>query len=268
MKVLYFALWYPHKYDAMSGLFVRKHAQAASRIAHVAVVYVCSHPEQSCYEMDSHTEDSLQEIIVYYPFTENKFKKIWRYAQAYRKGLKALYASWGKPDLVHANVMTRTAVVGYWVSKRLNIPYVITEHWSRYLPENLSYKGSFRKRLTNFVARRAQAVMPVSVVLQDAMRTCGIEGCNYIVVPNVVDDFFYEPDAARTHNDKCVLLHVSCFDERSKNTLGMVEAVSRLWQQRQDFKFVMVGTGTGWDDVKAAVQRLSLEEAKIGRAHV
>jgi hypothetical protein len=31
MKVLFLTPWYPHRYDAMSGLFVRKHAQAVAR---------------------------------------------------------------------------------------------------------------------------------------------------------------------------------------------------------------------------------------------
>ncbi|MEE1089862.1 MAG: hypothetical protein UH103_00395, partial [Paludibacteraceae bacterium] len=30
-KVLFLTPWYPHRYDAMSGLFVRKHAQAVAR---------------------------------------------------------------------------------------------------------------------------------------------------------------------------------------------------------------------------------------------
>lgn len=28
MKVLFLTAWYPHRYDAMAGLFVRKHAEA------------------------------------------------------------------------------------------------------------------------------------------------------------------------------------------------------------------------------------------------
>ena len=31
MKVLYLTQWYPHRYDAMAGLFVRNHAEAAIR---------------------------------------------------------------------------------------------------------------------------------------------------------------------------------------------------------------------------------------------
>jgi glycosyltransferase involved in cell wall biosynthesis len=36
---------------------------------------------------------------------------------------------------------------------------------------------------------------------------------------------------------------VSCFDNKAKNTLAIVEAVERLSKQRNDFEMVMVGTG-------------------------
>ena len=31
MKILYLTEWYPHRYDPMPGLFVRKHAAASVR---------------------------------------------------------------------------------------------------------------------------------------------------------------------------------------------------------------------------------------------
>jgi len=30
-KVLFLSAWYPNRYDAMAGLFVRKHAEAVSQ---------------------------------------------------------------------------------------------------------------------------------------------------------------------------------------------------------------------------------------------
>ena len=36
---------------------------------------------------------------------------------------------------------------------------------------------------------------------------------------------------------------MSCFDNRAKNTLAIVEAIEQLSKQRNDFEMVMVGTG-------------------------
>lgn len=43
MKVLYLTQWYPHRYDAMAGLFVRNHAEAAVRQGVDVCVLYC-HP--------------------------------------------------------------------------------------------------------------------------------------------------------------------------------------------------------------------------------
>ncbi len=37
MTVLFFSQWYPNRYDAMPGLFVRKHAQAVARFCDVDI---------------------------------------------------------------------------------------------------------------------------------------------------------------------------------------------------------------------------------------
>ena len=39
-KVLFLSAWYPNRYDAMAGLFVRKHAEAVSQYADVCVLYL------------------------------------------------------------------------------------------------------------------------------------------------------------------------------------------------------------------------------------
>ena len=39
-KVLFLSAWYPNRYDAMAGLFVRKHAEAVGQYADVCVLYL------------------------------------------------------------------------------------------------------------------------------------------------------------------------------------------------------------------------------------
>ena len=51
MNVLFLSKWYPNKYDAMAGLFVRKHAQAAARVCDVTVMYVFTDPRIRVFEI-------------------------------------------------------------------------------------------------------------------------------------------------------------------------------------------------------------------------
>ena len=242
MKVLFLTPWYPYRYDAMSGLFVRKHAQAIARQG-VEVSVMCQLVTDKV-EQDEIVEEEIGSVkeIVLYTNKSGFFAEL--------QGLKKLWKYWheryGMPDVVHLNVLTKQGLLASWLNWKYGVPYVVMEHWSGYLPENGDYRGAMRKRMSEMILQKAKAVMPVSVRLMNAMKQCGLEHNNWQVVPNVIDDFFYSRDAIHCvskNEGKFRFLHVSCFDNRAKNTLGIVEAVERLSRQRNDFEMIMVGTG-------------------------
>ena len=253
MKVLFLTPWYPYRYDAMSGLFVRKHAQAIARQGvEVTVLSQCLVDEpllneeqfsifNSQFSIQEKEVEGVKEVVFY-------TKKRGFFAEL--QGIKKLWQYWheryGMPDVVHLNVLTKQGLLASWLNWKYGVPYVVMEHWSGYLPENGDYRGAMRKRMSEMILQKAKAVMPVSVRLMNAMKQCGLEHNNWQVVPNVIDDFFYSRDAIHCvskNEGKFRFLHVSCFDNRAKNTLGIVEAVERLSRQRNDFEMIMVGTG-------------------------
>ena len=239
MKVLFLTPWYPHRYDAMSGLFVRKHAQAVVRQGvEVGVISMYHEPSITHNEIVDEMVDGVREVILY-------TKKSGIIGEL--EGLRRLWQYWhkryGVPDVVHLNVLTKQGLFARWLQVNYNIPFVVMEHWSGYLPENGDYRGFMRKMLSQMILSHTKAVMPVSVKLMNAMKQCGLEHDNWQIVPNVVDDFFYEDTRCETRDTRFRFLHVSCFDNRAKNTLAIVEAVEQLSKQRNDFELVMVGTG-------------------------
>jgi glycosyltransferase involved in cell wall biosynthesis len=140
----------------------------------------------------------------------------------------------------------------WWLKQREEIPYVITEHWSRYQPQHNNFKGFFRKWLTRKVVKNASAVSPVSADLQKAMENHGLKNPNYRVIPNVVDVDFFHPDKEKKASDKTVFIHLSCMEERSKNMSGILNAVKDLASKRDDFILYMVGEGI---DLEATIRR-------------
>ena len=239
MKVLFLTPWYPHRYDAMSGLFVRKHAQAVARQGvEVGVISMYHEPSITHNEIVDEMVDGVREVILY-------TKKSGIIGEL--EGLRRLWQYWhkryGVPNVVHLNVLTKQGLFARWLQVNYNIPFVVMEHWSGYLPENGDYRGFMRKMLSQIILSHTKAVMPVSAKLMNAMKQCGLEHDNWQIVPNVVDDFFYEDTRCETRDTRFRFLHVSCFDNRAKNTLAIVEAVEQLSKQRADFELIMVGAG-------------------------
>lgn len=253
MKVLYVSEWYPHRYDAMSGLFVRKHAQAvAFQEVDVCVLYVYPTQNQSFtgwHEIvDQHTS-LVREVYVYYRGSR---------MSALIAGWKYIKRTWGMPDVTQVNVITKNALLPIWLRYKYDIPYVVVEHWTGYLPENPDYKGFFHKFLTQYVAKNAHCVMPVSTTLQKAMIGHNIQA-NYQPINNVVDDFFYLTEGYQTSDTgKKILLHISCFDDGHKNISGILYATEQLLKQRNDFQIVIVGIGPDFDRIKQLSNDLSI----------
>ncbi len=236
MKVLYLSAWYPTERDAMAGLFVKKHAEAVMQQgADVRVLY-----------------------------TEEKglrwYKEMWRL-------WRELKREWGVPDVVQMNVLDKNGLLALWLKWRYKIPYIIVEHWSGYLPANFSFKGGWQGKIKKIVARHAACILPVSHMLEQAMKACGIENNNWQTIHNVVDDFFYEPtnpiQVLGKEEGKIRLLHVSCFDEKAKNIQGMLRAVRKVADERHDFELVVVGTGADYQEDIAYAKALNFPEGML-----
>ena len=257
MKSLFITPWYPTKYDAMSGLFVFRHAEAVlSQDIDVHVLYICYHPDVKKQYVEHIHSHGVKQTFFYYPDKKNSITEIKHLFKAWRYW----HSHYGLPDIIHLNVLTKQIILHLYIKKRYNIPFVLTEHWTGYLPENGAFYRNKLKEFHKKAITKASMVMPVSDLLADAMKKALSNNLRDItVIPNVVNDLFYSLSkneySKTTHpknKEKFVFLHVSCFNNEAKNTVGIVEATEQLLAIRDDFKVKMVGIGPDFELTKAA----------------
>lgn len=274
MKILFLAAWYPNRTDDMEGLFVRKHAQAAALHDQVHVLFLKSEARPGPCQYEKVRSGEVVEHYFYYPKAKNALKRAKDFWSYYQKGFKTVRQEMGKPDLIHCHVMTRHALMAAWFQLRYGIPYVITEHWSRYYRRD--FHNSLHRWLTRRVARKARRIMPVSESLAQAMRECGIQG-RYTIVRNVVDDFFYQTptclsqaEGTRTEASHALkkrklktIVHVCCFDETAKNNFGLLRALKTLALTRSDFRILFVGDGNDWEATRDYAKLLNFKTWQV-----
>ena len=251
MKIVFLARWYPHKYDPMFGLFVQRHAEAAALHDDITVIYV--HPDEnakSTYDIEQNKENGVDTIRIYYK-KKDRISSAWRYFWSCVKGLKLA----GKRDLIHVHVLTRMGFIAHWQKYLNGTPYIITEHWSRYLPGN-DYSGALRKWWTKRIVRRAAMVTTVSEVLAQAMQSHGLRNRRYQILPNVVDTNLFKP--IPHHNDIPKIVHVSCFEEKSKNISGLLEALKIMKERGIPYQAVLIGEGMDLEAMKQKALDLGL----------
>ena len=255
--IIFLARWYPHRYDPMFGLFVQRHAEAAALFNDITVIYchACERQQAKKFEIVRTNENNVDTIRVYYKKPKNKIQSLLRFYRANMMALKLCK----KPDLIHVHVLTRLGVIA-WIQKLLHkTPYIITEHWSRYLPGN-DFSGFLRKTACKLVVRNAKTVTTVTENLATAMNNHGLKNDNYVVLPNVVnlDMFHINQKCTDAINHVPTIIHISCFEDKSKNISGLLESLKIIDDKGIDFQCKLIGEGMDLDLMKEKAKNLQL----------
>jgi glycosyltransferase involved in cell wall biosynthesis len=271
-SILFLPAWYPDVNNSMLGIFVKRHALAIKENYEVSVLYVCGVKHLDGLLKFSGDTEELKTFTIYYRKPKNKN----RISYAYEGLLYILATFYGyyrylkinkRPDVFHVHVLTRTAILPFLMSFVGKIPYYITEHWSRYLPQDGRYKGALRKWFTRLVVRRSSGMSTVSLAMKKALQQHHLNVPNFPIISNVVDDLFYQAslkDRKRFFN----FLHVSCFDDQSKNISGILNVFSTLEELGFQFSLTMVGDGIDFQMAKAFIRSKKIKNIVLTGALV
>lgn len=260
--ILFISSWYPNRNNPTHGIFNKEFAKAAALYNKVSVLHVCSDENMhSETEFVESTENNIYTLIVYYkkikslPFI-NLFLKRKKVLQLVDIGFSKLMSRVGRPDLIQLNVVMPMGVAAHHLSKKHNIPFVVNEGWSGYLPEDGSYKGFIQKYFTKKIISKAEVIMPVSNQLMKAMQNQGLRG-NYKVVPNVVDINLFVPNENFFLNSFTKFFHVSSLNDPQKNISGIIRAFSNALKSNTDMELTIIGEGENRSEFEKLTKELN-----------
>ncbi|MDP2238438.1 MAG: glycosyltransferase [Bacteroidales bacterium] len=266
LHILFLPRWYPNKYDPMLGLFVRRHAEAAAILNKVSVVFAFPAKEKmsKIFSTAIADEGNLFTVNVLYKKSLKtnplaKLINLIRFFHALHLGMNKVKEARGKTDLIHVHILTRLSLVAWWMKIIHGIPYLITEHWSRYLPTRNEFGGILRKSLSRLAVKNAGMVTAVTENLALAMQNHGLRNDHYVILPNVVDMDLFLPKK-HAFAEKIRLIHISCFEDRSKNISGLLRVLKKLSEIRPDTECVLIGEGMDQKMLKDYAKSLGLAE--------
>src|SRR5258706_6567572 len=143
-KILWLCSWYPSRLMPFNGDFIKRHAEAVSLYDDVRVIHIVR-DTKGIITKDVLTEESgkegLDEKIIYYytpSFRISLFDKYWsalKYRKLYKQAVVSYIKRSGLPDLAHVHIALKAGTIALWLKKNKAVPYVISEHWSGFLPE-------------------------------------------------------------------------------------------------------------------------------------
>ncbi len=273
LKVLHLARWYPNRYDPMPGLFIQRHIEAVGNYCNVGVVYTHVVEDvkiKGIFDLEVSVINGVPTARVYYnnPKTQlpgiAQIIKAFRFYKANYLGIKEINRQMNGFDLIHVHILTRLGVIALFCKWFCNKPFIVTEHWSRYLDLTGSFTGGLRKLVTKMVVRNAAVVTTVTQNLANAMQKHGLKNKNYKVLANVVDEPFFNPEISmKKDHEKKTITHVSCFEDKSKNVSGLLRVIKSLSEKRNDFTFRLIGDGMDFAQLKTYANDLGLKESIV-----
>ena len=262
LQVLFISSWYPNKVRPLLGIFVERHAKAIGQLCDVSSVYVYASDIPSIEEGE---KDGIYSISIGYKKVTNdfplfsQFLKIKRYIGAYKKAASIYKEKKGKPDIVNLNVIFYAGVIAMYLKRKWKVPYVITEHWTGYFPEDGRYKGMFMKFLAKKTVKNASAIITVSKVLKNKMLEVRLNN-EYHVISNVVDTQLFNVPTQKIRKDTISFIHISSLDDAQKNASGIIRAFQKLHNSFPNTILTIVGDGTGKAKLVELCKSLGLDE--------
>ncbi|HMK27692.1 MAG TPA: glycosyltransferase [Chitinophagaceae bacterium] len=231
-KILWLCSWYPSKLMPFNGDFIKRHAEAASLYNDIGVIHIVRDVKgiitKNVFKEESQKNGLAEKIIYYYTpsFRISLFDKYWselKYRKLYKQAIADHIKRAGAPELVHVHVAMKAGTIAMWLKKKNSVPYIISEHWSGYLPEadeKISDQPFYLRSLWKKVILGASAISAVSARLANAIQQ-QFAVKKIRIIPNVVDISIFYPATSSSNDTR--FIHISGLEEL-KNPKTIMEA--------------------------------------------
>lgn len=193
----------------------------------VSVAYVRYHSQGGEPEIIEHKQHSFIEYEISIPRKTGLFS-FWYHQYQLRKLLNDCLKKSSDVDVIHVQVGWKAAWDAVWLMNKGEIPLVVTEHNTDWLPDDRKYPF-WKRLLTAWAMQRASAVTAVSANLAEAVSKA--TGRKIAVIPNPVDSAVTSAAIVNHKHEGLVFLHVSNFNLRQKQTDKIIRVFSQYVQE-------------------------------------
>jgi len=268
-KILFLASWYPSRVNKVLGVFVKRKAEAMTRLCDVALIYVVDDNslKDRKYDVVTTNENNILTVHVYFKTYKHKILNLIfyniRYLKSYYLGWREVKSKWGQPDLVHANVIDRSGYIALLFKLLKGISYVITEHSTPDIEFLRGITGKTKiplRFLKKIVIKKCSFLNVDSHPSLEYLRKAGFEG-NFGVIPNIVElnEKYLSLQQPTKSKEKKSAVHISILNKR-KNVADIICAFGYIYNElnRRDCDLHIVGDGSEKDNLVKLADELGV----------
>lgn len=266
LHILVLPSWYPTTSIPLNGIFFKEQTQALNNAGiKVGVVY----PEirglsyfnfndliRNHFHVTIENEDGIETIRKHswnlFPKSTKLQAKQWIYEAS--KLFSKYIMLYGKPDIIHAHSALWAGYTAMLLSKKFNIPYIITEHSSSYA---FGLIKEWQKPYIQQSFKSAVQVISVSTAFADILSKYST-GSNISIIPNMIDtDYFYPKPKEKTN--KFTFLYVG-FLKKQKGVETLIRAFARAFENSNNVLLRIGGDGEQREELESLVDKLNISD--------
>lgn len=265
-KVFVIPSWYPPH----GGAFFRDYSQSIHQQGFETIVLV-NHMEKvqnfSFSNLGRKASINKAGDITEYHFTHYRIPSrgqsyIDRWAQSTLKAFEQLTAIHGKPGLIHAHSSIWAGYAAHLIHQKYHIPYIITEHRSRFVHNNKDAAALLKPQDKPFIRKALQdasAIVSVSKSMIPALTAINPSINNRIeAIPNMVDTDTFKPSTTEKNTGDFTFFSLGHL-EYVKGIDLLLNAFTKLQNQHPKNIFLRIGgSGTDKQQLQALAKRLDI----------
>lgn len=178
--------------------------------------------------------------------------KPFKYYSWFRKGVK-LGTAYTDTTVIHAHGAILNGTLAYLIGKKLNVPFIVTEHTG---PYSRILNSWLKSRISKFVFNKAAKVLVVSEHQKSEVLKLGIPSEKVEVSYNPVNTETFKVNPS---NDSKNIAFVSRLDE-FKGGLRTLKAFHKISASYPDYQLTIVGEGEENGAIKNYIKTNNLDE--------
>ncbi len=260
MHILVISSGYPNEYEPLDGIFYRDQAEALCAAGHTVGVIstipvsIFSLLKQKKWHFGKKLFMKNGVTTHTYTYLNRPKSPLFAVKKAKNQGMRMFrnyLETVGRPDIVHLHCF-EAGEFAQQIQDQFNIPYVVTEHSSRFLLHTVP--GSLEK-YASAAFTQAAARIAVSHFLSATLSSIYKVRFNY--VPNIVDTDAFEIQPKIPKYEEYTFVHVAGLNA-NKNQVMLIEAFKKLSDKFDKVRLVIVGDGPMREELESLTHALSL----------
>jgi len=251
----------------LGGIFQYHQAKSLNSVEHqigvLSVGYITLRYIFNKYKYEK--EEKINDINIkrnykqlYFPHRYMPFKFL---KNSYIKMADKLYCEYVEefrtPDIVHAHNFLYAGVVAEFLKEKYGIEYIVTEHSSFFIRNRLS---NDEIKSIESVAKNALKVTAVSSSFKSVLKEYIHSSID--LLPNIVDDFFFQEGFENKTSDNFIFLHIASLD-KNKNQELLIRSFEKIAKLNDNIYLNIAGNGYMRSFLESLVKKLDIEKQVI-----